>query len=262
MSAEFVDQDDYFDDDSDVPSYWDPSEERDELDEPIIEDLESEPKHVELEFADDEESSISTSACITEDWQEVQLDGDVTVTDDCVDSELMRTMKIHSKHVLGTIDKEIQSFGKHELESLTPAVQLYHCFAESDLWSHLLDMINHRLPSEAHCEKREVELLVRFIFALAFYRISPSCVFDFPHNYPLAAVIVQEFVGDGPARIRQLLLALDPQKMSPDDEKAWHEPFSRNSDIEKAEKYVSQKCIRMVFRADRHSTLVIDDDKM
>ena len=41
-----------------------------------------EPEHVEIEFDDEDESSISSSACITEDWEEVKLDGDVTITND------------------------------------------------------------------------------------------------------------------------------------------------------------------------------------
>ena len=58
MSAEFVDQDDYFDDDSDVPSHCDPLE---ELDESLLEEaVNFEPEHLEIEF-DDEESSISSS---------------------------------------------------------------------------------------------------------------------------------------------------------------------------------------------------------
>ena len=66
MTAEFVDQDDYFDDDSDVPSHFDPSE---ELEESLVEEaVNFEPEHVEIEF-DDEESSLSSSACITEDWK-------------------------------------------------------------------------------------------------------------------------------------------------------------------------------------------------
>ena len=83
MSAEFVDQDNYFDDDSDVPSHCDPLE---ELEESLLEE-----KLVEIDF-DDEESSISSSACITGDWEEVKLDGDVTITknDGGVDSEHMR----------------------------------------------------------------------------------------------------------------------------------------------------------------------------
>ena len=49
-----------------------------------------EPEHVEIEF--DDEESVSSSACITEDWEEVKLDGDVTITknDGGVDSEHMR----------------------------------------------------------------------------------------------------------------------------------------------------------------------------
>ena len=47
MSAEFVDQDDYFDDDSDVPSHFDPSE---ELEESLLEEaVNFEPEHVEIE---------------------------------------------------------------------------------------------------------------------------------------------------------------------------------------------------------------------
>ena len=132
MTAEFVDQDDYFDDDSDVPSHFDPSE---ELEESLVEEaVNFEPEHVEIEF--DDEESVSSSACITEDWEEVKLDGDVTITNDCVDFD-------------EDPFKEIKSFGSHELESLTPEVQLYHCFAASALWSHLQDMINRR-----HAEKR------------------------------------------------------------------------------------------------------------
>ena len=72
MSAEFVDQDDYFDDDSDVPSHCDPLE---ELEESLLEEaVNFEPEHVEIEFDDEDESSISSSACITEDWEEVKLD--------------------------------------------------------------------------------------------------------------------------------------------------------------------------------------------
>ena len=52
-----------------------------------------EPEHVEINF-DNEESSLSSSACmITEDGEKVKLDGDVTITNDGVDSELMRMMK-------------------------------------------------------------------------------------------------------------------------------------------------------------------------
>jgi hypothetical protein len=218
MSADFVHQDDCFDDDSDVPSHWDPSE---ELDESLLEeevDHESEPKHVEMEFDDEEtETESSSSACITEDWNEVKLDGDVTITDDCVDSELMDTLRIHAKHVLHNVDQEIKSFSRHDVGRLEPEVQLYHCFAESTLWRHLLRMINTRLPrNEVRCELRELELLLRFIFAIAVYNISPSRVFADLEIYPLAADIVGKFVGDGQKRISVLLKALDPQKTSPD----------------------------------------------
>ena len=93
MTAEFVDQDDCFDDNFDVPSHCDPLE---ELDESLLEEaVNFEPEHVEIDF-DDEESSLSSSACITEDWEEVKLDGDVTITNDCVDFEIMRMMKCYT----------------------------------------------------------------------------------------------------------------------------------------------------------------------
>jgi hypothetical protein len=116
MSAEFVDEDEYFDDDSDAPSDCEPLE---ELEESLLEeevDRESQPKHVEMEF-DDEDTEESS---ITEDWKEVKMDGDATITNDCVDSERMRTMKIHSKHVLDNICKEKKTFAPHDLESLAP----------------------------------------------------------------------------------------------------------------------------------------------
>ena len=57
-----------------------------ELEESFLEEAVSfEPEPVEMNF-DDVESSLSSSACITEDWEEVKLDGDVTITNDCVDS--------------------------------------------------------------------------------------------------------------------------------------------------------------------------------
>ena len=80
---------------SDVPSRCDPLEELKELEESLLEEaVNFEPEHVEINF-DDEESSLSSSACmITEDREKVKLlDGDVTITSDGVDSELMRMMK-------------------------------------------------------------------------------------------------------------------------------------------------------------------------
>jgi hypothetical protein len=173
MAAEFVDQDDYFDDDSDLPSDCDLLE---ELDESLIEkevDRESLPKHVEMEFDDDDEDTEESS--ITEDWKEVTLDGDVTITCDCVDSELMRTMRDHAQHVLGNVDKEMKTFDTHDMKNLAPEVRLYHCFAPSELWTHLQDIINRNLHRNVdRCEMRELELLLRFIFAIAYYNISPS----------------------------------------------------------------------------------------
>jgi hypothetical protein len=50
MSVELVDQDDCFDDDSDVPSHCDPLE---ELDESLLEEaVNFEPDHVEIELDD------------------------------------------------------------------------------------------------------------------------------------------------------------------------------------------------------------------
>jgi hypothetical protein len=155
------------------------------------------------------------------------------------------------------------TFAPHDLESLAPEVQLYHCFAAPELWSLLQDMINRNLDHNVpRCEMRELELLLRFIFAIAVYNISPSRALERPEDYPLAADTVEKFVGNGSARILELLKALDPQTTSPDDEEIWREPFAGNEDIQTAEQYVSKKCIRMVFRADSSSTIVIDDDKM
>ena len=78
---------------SDVPSHCDPLEELKELEESLLEEaVNFEPEHVEINF-DYEESSLASSACITEDGEKVELDGDVTITNDGVDSELMRMMK-------------------------------------------------------------------------------------------------------------------------------------------------------------------------
>ena len=79
---------------SDVPSRCDPLEELKELEESLLEEaVNFEPEHVGINF-DDEESSLSSSACmITEDGEKVKLDGDVTITNEGVDSELMRMMK-------------------------------------------------------------------------------------------------------------------------------------------------------------------------
>ena len=64
-----------------------------ELEESFLEEAVSfEPEPVEMNF-DDVGSALSSSTCITEDWEEVKLDGDVTITNDGVDSELMRMMK-------------------------------------------------------------------------------------------------------------------------------------------------------------------------
>ena len=96
-------------------------------------------------------------------------------------------------------------------------------------------MINRRLPHDVvRCEIRELELL-RFIFALAFYNKHIAVM-----RIRISRSLSQEFVGNGQERMSVLLNALlDPQKTSPDNARRWHEPFSRNDDIEMAEEGTS-----------------------
>ena len=98
------------------------------------------------------------------------------LTTDSVDSELMLMLRKHANFVLSSVQRETQKFDEAERETMTRATELFNCFAPSALRSSLQDLINKRLPNDGsteRCQMREVELLIRFLFALGYYNKLP-----------------------------------------------------------------------------------------
>lgn len=240
-----------YDDDSDCPS----EEEglgMEGLDDPHDEDLAGEEDDDDSPTLDD---SLEDEGTAQIDWSFLSAE---YIAEHCEvdiagnDIMLCRQLRDQANHLLDRIREKCRSLHYDSHDHLD-AAKLTNCFLPIYIWHELKSMMDQTLTEPVRM--RELELLLRFLFAVGAYQTSVGSVLKNPAWYGKAEAILNSFQG-GAARVKELLVAMDPSS----GKKEWNEPFARNRRIQELERMISRSCSEMAWKSG--FDLCIDDDKV
>lgn len=165
---------------------------------------------------------------------------------------LCQQLQNQTKHLLDRVREKSKSLLYHGSENFD-ATRLTNCFLPLNIWNELKSMMDETLKEPVRM--RELELLMRFLFAVGAYKTSVGSVLKNPSWYAKAQVILNAFEGSE-GRVKELLAAMDPSA----DQNNWKEPFRRNPKIQEFERMISRSCSEMAWKSG--FDLCIDDDKV
>jgi hypothetical protein len=245
------------DSDEDDESYCPSVGEHSESSSLLLEDFSHEDDIGEDEDYEEESEEFSSG----NQWKEIKFNGTINLHFDSIDAEFEKKLQQQATYIKEKLNEK-KTFHKEDLKRMTDSVLLFNSFASPEIFFHLKDSMNkNRPPSAPDIEMREVELMVRLIFALSVYETSFERCCALPRIYPLVASIVAKFEGCAD-RANLVLRATDFYRNHLQNYgDIWDAPFQANPILQKLEQQVTHSCAEIAFKTGV-SDFIVDDDKM